>query len=234
MEAGEALFLRILRRFDGVGVLQDLVLIGSWVLPVYRHYFEGDPRVPVLRTTDIDILVRRPPRIKTKADIPAVLAEIGLEPVWSPSGDHCKFVHPEIEVEFLTPELGRGDEKSLDIPSLLVKAQPLRYLGLAADNTIHVTYHGLDVRVPSPEAFLLLKFLVIPRRSGGDKIDKDIRTARELGTIILETAQRSETMLDLFLALPKGWQKSILKVTGNHFSPMNRILREGLSRNHQS
>ena len=64
------------------------------------------------------------------------LDHAGLDPVWSPGGEHCKYVHPEIEVEFLTPELGKGDSGSVDIPGLMVKAQPLRYLGFAADGGI--------------------------------------------------------------------------------------------------
>ena len=226
MDASESLFFLILRRLDEVGVLQDIVLIGSWVLPIYRHYFGDDSRVPVLRTTDIDLLIPRPPRMRGKIDIPAVLSDIGLEPAWSPTGDHCKYVHPDIEVEFLTPEFGRGDVRSIDIPNLKIRAQPLRYLGLAADNTILVTFHGLDVRVPLPEAFLLLKLLVIPKRSKRDKAAKDRQTARELGDFMLTDNTRTAAIVTLFETLPGGWKKTILAVTADGRPSLNKLLAD--------
>jgi hypothetical protein len=102
------LFLSIIDKLAQGGVVHDIVLIGSWVLPIYRAYFNDAPEIPVLRTTDVDFLVGMPPRVRREFDVPAALSELGFEPEWSLQGGYCKYVHPDMEVEFLIPEQGRG------------------------------------------------------------------------------------------------------------------------------
>ena len=46
MEKDEDLFLTIIDRLSQGGVLTDIVLIGGWVLPVYRVYFNDAPEIP--------------------------------------------------------------------------------------------------------------------------------------------------------------------------------------------
>ena len=79
MENSESLFLKIIGKLDAGKILQDIVLIGSWVLPIYRTYFDDDPEIPILRTTDVDFLLGMPPNIQNTFDIPAALSEIGFE-----------------------------------------------------------------------------------------------------------------------------------------------------------
>lgn len=107
MESDEDLFLAIIGRLAKGGVLTDIVLIGSWVLPIYRLHYNDAPEIPLLRTTDVDFLVEMPPRTRREFDVPAALSELGFEPEWFLQGGYCKYVHPEMEVEFLIPEQGR-------------------------------------------------------------------------------------------------------------------------------
>jgi hypothetical protein len=67
----EGLFLSIIDRLAKGRVLPDIVLIGSWVLPIYRAYFDDAPEIPVLRTTDVDFLVGMPPRVRHEFDVPS-------------------------------------------------------------------------------------------------------------------------------------------------------------------
>ena len=46
MERDEDLFHSIIGRLDAGGILTEIVLIGGWVLPVYRAYFDDDPHIP--------------------------------------------------------------------------------------------------------------------------------------------------------------------------------------------
>jgi hypothetical protein len=105
-----------------------------------------------------------PPNIHGSFDVPAALSEFGFEPQWSLQGDFCKYVHPEIEVEFLIPELGRGRANAVKITELGISAQPLLFLSLAYKRSMSVSYHGYNIRVPEPEVFVLLKLLILPRR----------------------------------------------------------------------
>ncbi|MCK4695669.1 MAG: hypothetical protein KAT74_07890 [Candidatus Cloacimonetes bacterium] len=70
MKNNNDLFHKILIEFHSKGVLNNVILIGSWVLPIYRHYFSNTPEIPILRTADVDFLIHNPPKISTKIDIP--------------------------------------------------------------------------------------------------------------------------------------------------------------------
>lgn len=164
MADDDELFLTIIDRLAQGGVLSDIVLIGSWVLPIY-----------------------------------------------------CKYVHPEMEIEFLIPEQGRGARGSISVDALRVQAQPLRFLSLAYDRSMVVQYQGYDIRVPEPEAFVLLKLLVIPRRKDRSKVQKDAYTARSVGEYLLDNAEHKEKLIGVFADLPKGWQQKIRSAAKEHF-----------------
>ena len=219
----EDLFLRLIQELDNGGVLQQIVLIGSWAFPIYRRYFADDPEIPLLRTTDVDFLVGYPPQITTAMDIPKRLSVLGFEPAWAVSGGYCKYVHPDMEVEFLVPEQGAGVNHAILIEELNVTAQPLRYLSIAYDHSMEVEYQGFRIRVPEPEAFVLLKLLVLPRRKDAAKSAKDIATARSLGSYILKSPDRSVLLTRLFNEIPKGWQKTIRKVVQKHLPELLQI-----------
>lgn len=216
MADDEDLFLKILDRLTKGGVLTDIVLIGSWVLPIYRAYFNDAPEIPVLRTTDVDFLVGMPPRVRHEFDVPAALSELGFEPEWALQGGFCKYVHPDMEVEFLIPEHGRGTGRSISVGVLHVEAQPLRFLSLAYDRSMVVRYQDYEIRVPEPEAFVLLKLLVIPRRKDPGKIEKDAYAARSLGEYLLENDDRRRLVIDLVADLPNGWKKKIRNSAKEH------------------
>lgn len=224
MENSESLFLKIIGKLDAGKVLQDIVLIGSWVLPIYRTYFDNDPEIPILRTTDVDFLLGMPPNIQNTFDIPAALSEIGFENAWSLQGDFCKYVHPNLEVEFLIPEHGRGTGRSVSIPSLNINAQPLRFLSFAYKRSICISYWGYNIRVPEPEVFVLLKLLILPRRKDDAKRIKDAYTARTLGEFLLKRIDRRAYMQNLFNDLPKGWQKTIRNASWEHFPSLLDVL----------
>ena len=96
-----------------------------------------------------------------------------------------------IEVELLTPMVGRASEGLRKLPALQAHAQPLRYL----DYLIHQTEpaallqgSGVLVNLPPPERFACHKLLVSSLRTGAarSKIGKDIEQAAALIEILLE------------------------------------------------
>ena len=72
------IFLEVLRRLDKTGVLSNVVLIGSWCLPLYRDYYSGEGTLTALRTRDIDFLVSRKEKIKEKVDLQGYLRILDL------------------------------------------------------------------------------------------------------------------------------------------------------------
>jgi len=53
----DVLFLTIIDRLANGGVLTDIVLIGSWVLPIYRAYFHDAPEIPASKSAAVALSV---------------------------------------------------------------------------------------------------------------------------------------------------------------------------------
>ena len=68
----------VLRRLHGAGVLQDLVVTGSWCVLFYRAYFDRKAFTPTIRTRDIDFAVPVPPRFDKKVDVADLLDGLGF------------------------------------------------------------------------------------------------------------------------------------------------------------
>lgn len=60
------IFTKVMRRLSAAGILDKVVLIGSWCLPIYRDHYFGVKEAYALRTRDIDLLVGRNTRFKKK------------------------------------------------------------------------------------------------------------------------------------------------------------------------
>ncbi len=72
MERKSNLFYSILYSLHDVGVLEDIILIGSWCHYFYRIYFSNTPEIPLLRTMDIDFLIPNPIKIRKDINIPEI------------------------------------------------------------------------------------------------------------------------------------------------------------------
>jgi hypothetical protein len=134
VEKRYALFLEVLRRFQAAGLLKELILIGSWCQHFYRSYFAGLRYTPTIRTRDMDFLVPVPLRIKNKVDVEELLRNEGFVVTFSGGAGYMKLMHPELIVEFLVPEKGRGSDKPYPLPQLSMNAQPLRFLDYLLQN----------------------------------------------------------------------------------------------------
>jgi hypothetical protein len=123
----------VLKRLNRAGVLKDIMLIGSWCLPFYQEYFSSIKYSPAIRTRDIDFLVPSPWKVHVRSDIPTLLKDLGFIVKHRGSQGYIILEHPDLLVEFLTPEKGRGADHPVAIPQLGVNAVALRYLNLLID-----------------------------------------------------------------------------------------------------
>jgi hypothetical protein len=123
-----------------------------------------------------------------------------------------KYVHPDLEVEFLTPERGRGRGKPYSIDKLHINAQGLRYLDLIQSYTMKISYNGISINVPEPTAYVLHKFIVSDRRKKQFKREKDIETARQLGEYLLDQESQRNKMREIYLSMPEKWKKDLIKI----------------------
>ncbi len=200
----------VLTRMRDAGLLDELVLVGSWCLIAYRDYFATTGRVRTLRTRDLDFLVPLPPRIRKPVAMGALLDDLGF--VMGHRGDEGFAVlqHPELLVEFLVSERGKGTAAAVDLPMLGMNAQPLRFMDVALMRIIHAPLHGVTVRVPHPACFALHKLLVAPRRDNAARRDRDAEAGLHILELLLAKGEVL-TVRGLFEQFPRSWRKVVLK-----------------------
>lgn len=211
MEKRYALFLEVLRRFQAAGLLKELILIGSWCQHFYKSYFTGMRYTPTIRTRDMDFLVPVPFRIKNKVDVEELLRDEGFVVTFSGGAGYMKLMHPDLIVEFLVPEKGKGSDRPYPLPQLGMNAQPMRFLDYLLQNTIRIEAEGLKINVPHPAAFALHKLIISARRTKEEKLLKDRKEALAVLTALVRKGDAGE-IRKMFEKMPAGWRKRVLDV----------------------
>ncbi len=201
----------VLRRLEGEGVLEHVVLIGSWCLLAYKEFFTDVRYRPGIRTRDIDILIPVPPTFDHDVNLEALLEDLDFVIGHRGQEGYMQLVHEDLMLEFIVPERGRGSDKPFPIPALGVNAQPLRFMDFLADNTIRLHFDDIRVTVPHPANFALLKLIVSTRRTKAVKQENDKRQAVEVLRALLKSG-RARTLRSVFDGMPKSWQKNVRAV----------------------
>lgn len=217
------LFTTILLTLHKHSILNDLVLIGSWCLHIYKTFFNNTPEIPLLRTLDIDFLIPDTSQIKSKVNIPEVLKTMGFEINFSPSG-YSRFTHDVLDIDFLVPEVGRGRDKPYFIEKLNITPQNLRFLSILYENVITVEFNSIPVKVPEPAAFVIHKFLISSRRKNTKKQLKDVTMATELTEFLLSIQNQKDKFLLVYQSMHSKWQKNVLKVIKEHSKQLFELL----------
>ena len=201
------LCLEVFRRLHAKGMLDGMVLIGSWCLLFYRDYFGAGNYRAAIRTRDLDFLIPIPQRFSATVDLHDLLRDLGFVVNFKGDGGWITFQHPDLILEFLTPLRGRGESAPVPVPALGINAQSLRFLDLLASDTIQVKFERLPVKVPHPAAFALHKLIIAPRRKS-EKADRDREQAI---TVLRALVASGETLAirERFDRLPASWQEPI-------------------------
>jgi hypothetical protein len=158
----------------------------------------------------MDLLIPQPRTIKAKVDVAQLLRDLGFVVGFTGSQGYIRLEHPQLIVEFLVPERGRGLNKPYPLPQLGLNAQALRFLEFLSQNTITSKVGSITIVLPHPANFALHKLLVMSRRSKTGKQAKD----KEAGIRILNAllvSDRSDTIKNAFQAMPKRWQGIVKK-----------------------
>jgi len=205
----------VLERLQAAGVLRHLVLVGSWSLLAYRKYFAGTGTLRTLRTRDLDFLVPLPSPFKTKVDIPDLLSAMGFVLGHRGTEGYMILQHPELLVEFLVPERGRGHAGAYLLRHLGMNAQPLRFMDIALQRPIPAELFGVTVTVSHPACFALHKLLIAPRRREPAKQARDIETALEI-LRLLDKQGETATVRAVLAGFPKTWQTVIRNQAAQH------------------
>ena len=203
------LCIKIFRRLQDSGILNHLVLIGSWCIPFYQDYFSGTRFRASIRTRDIDFLIPRPSEMTKTIDIAELMRDLGF--IVGHKGSHgiIKLEHPDLAIEFLVPERGRGTNKPIPLPKLGVNAQALRFLNFLTDNTITANIDDILISVPHPINYALHKMIIFQRRQNSDKAQKDLDSAMMILKAVVDKGETGEVK-NRFNRIPKGWQRKII------------------------
>lgn len=221
MEKQYDLCLEVLRRLQKVGVLREVMIIGSWCIYFYRNYFSDIDYTSSIRTRDIDFLVPIPVKFKKKVDIPELLKDLGFIVDFHIKGV-IRLIHPELIIDFVVPERGKGRDKPYPLPELGLNAQSLRFLDFLIDNSITLKSDKLTLNLPHPAAFALHKLIISSRRIKGEKRLKDREGAIQILNFII--ANKEEKVIkELYDVMPKKWRTKVIRALGD--SGEENILR---------
>jgi len=206
------LCLEILRRFNSAGILKNLILIGSWSAYFYNEYFAGTPYLDraALKTRDIDFLIYNPARIKDEVNVPGILSDLGFVIVYKGNKGYMRLEHPDLFLEFLVLEKGRGIDKPFPLPKLGINAVALRFLNFLSTNTIKVKVEDFYVTLLHPANFALHKLIIFQRRFKQDKAVKDRNIAIEILKSLIDKGE-SSIIKRIFNSIPEKWQGKIIK-----------------------
>lgn len=212
MEENYKLLSAVLHRLQDSGALEKLILTGSWCQYYYRIMFNASLEIPLIRTTDIDFLIPNPPKISKSVDITKILNDLGFDNDFDYYTGLLKYVHPDLEIQFITPALGRGKSKPYEIKKYNINAEGLRYLKLLQDFKFQMKHENINLWLPEPEAFFLQKILTSEKRKNEAKKTRDLFTAKIIGELCLHTKGHDSRMRIIFDSLPSKWQKTILHI----------------------
>lgn len=204
------LCLEVLKRFNKAGILKHIILIGSWSIYFYKEYFKSKSYSTYIRTRDIDFLIPIPFKLKKKVDVFKLVEDIGFLEDFKGSQGYIKLEHPDLTIEFLVPERGRGCNGPYPVPQLKINAQALRYLDFLADNTISINFRNLNIRLPHPAAYALHKFIIFKRRRKADKHDRDIEGALRIFRELIKYNEHNK-IRSIFNTMHRKWQKTVFE-----------------------
>jgi len=206
------LCLEILKRFYRTGILDDFILIGSWCVYFYRDYFRNVSYIDqtTLRTRDIDFLIDKPTKIKHSVNIPELLKDLGFVTIFRGSKGYIKLDHPDLILEFLVPERGKGTDKPFPLSKLGINATALRFLNFLAENTVKVKVEDFTITLPHPANFALHKLIIFQRRQKEDKAIKDRNTAIEILKALIEKGEGT-LIRDIFDSMLNKWRNKIIR-----------------------
>jgi len=194
------------------GILDDLILIGSWCVYFYKDYFSGAPYIDqsTIKTRDIDFLIDTPSKIKRDVNIPELLKDLGFVTIYRGNRGFIKLDHPDLILEFLVPEKGKGTDKPVPLSKFGLNAVALRFLTFLSGNTIKVKVEDFYITLPHPANFALHKLIIFQRRIKEEKAIKDRNTAVGILKALINKGDAA-IVRQIFNSVPQKWQKKIIK-----------------------
>lgn len=201
MNRQQKTFWETIEIFNQLGVLDYIIIIGSWAEYIYEKskYFDA-PFLAYMRTTDMDILIKNKNRPNYRIDIISAFKKMDFDHETSFSGI-TKLFKENLEIEFLTRELGAGQTEPYKIESFGIKAEGLRFMEYIIDYAIPIDIHNFLIWVPSPAAYTIHKIIINHKRVDFKK-EKDMIAVHNMITFIQRSEKDLQEIRKIYGKLP--------------------------------
>jgi hypothetical protein len=161
----------LLKALSSVGFFEESLLIGSWVMPLYREFYGISY---TLRTMDIDFAVELVKRKNAGGtDLQALFSSFGFTPFFTQSGIQ-KFSREGFTIEFIAHRRTTRGEDAILIKDWNITAVPLPFINILTSFSFVAEFLEYRVKAPIPEAFFLHKLIIASRRKEEYKSVKDL------------------------------------------------------------
>ena len=180
-EDQKVIFWDLIDTFDKKGLLQYIMVIGSWSELIYEKYYLPN-FISRIRTRDVDFLYKNlyVPQDE-EFDLINTLKEKGFVCETNRSSGISKFVMGDfLSIEFLIRVLGSGKIQHQEIPSLGIVGIGLRDVNMLASYPLVLKCDDYTITVPEPEAYILQKLIINSKRLKIEKREKDLHSIRQL------------------------------------------------------
>lgn len=203
------LLIKVLTLLQQEGLLDHLIVAGSWCIYFYKYYYNKRQPIATLRTRDIDFFIPAPKAIKIEIDLPELLEGLGFIIDFQGRAGYIRFVHPELFIEFLVSEKGRPINKPYPLKKLKINAQALRFLEMLQLKTIQIRVKDIELTLPHPACFVLHKLIVYKRRPKKDKRERDIEQIVRILSFVQKQKEAS-SLVEVYNQLHQKWQEKII------------------------
>lgn len=197
-------FWKLMGALDAAGVLEHVMIIGTWAEWLYGDYFselagKGEYRVDIGKTHDIDVYFRNYLMDIEGADsLVGEMREAGFVPGSEYKGT---FFLGSIEVEFLAGTVGTGPGIA-EIPSVGIKAERLEELSML--EPMWVEKCGYRICIPTPASYIAQKLYINPERRPPSKGAQDLRKVDVLIRAMRSVPGQMEELSSLLVRLPEN------------------------------
>lgn len=215
LKVQEEAFWQTIDILNELGVLSNIMVIGSWAEYLYPQLFSTD-FYPNIRTRDVDFFYRNISLPKEKVPLVQKLKEEGF--AYDEVDGISRFYKEDLlELEFLTRVLGSGKDSHIEIKPLGIKSEGLRVINILADFALEIEREGTNGKkyklfVPEPAVYVVQKILTNPIREPPEKKQKDIDSVKELLYHIKKSEYHSEKLKEVYTTLSKKQIKTAEKV----------------------
>lgn len=211
----EAAFWLTIKAFKEIGLLQHVMIIGSWAEYLFPSLFETD-FMPNLKTRDVDFFYRNINIPKEKINVIQKLKDIGY--VYDEVDGISRFYKEDLlELEFLTRVLGAGTEERMDIKPLGITSEGLRVINILSNFAREVDVTGSNgeeytITIPEPAVYVIQKILTNPIRKPQEKKAKDIAAVKELLYHIEKSTEHKIKLNEVYKTLSAKQLKTVKQV----------------------